>query len=590
MAASIVTTDTPLALRVPNAATTPAANDPLALPPGTSSEKFAEFISHAEQTTGAENVIIIRKKEELTKELYTDPSKAHDMYHLFDKDYFVVSATIAPRNVEEVQAIVRLCNDYEIPLWPFSIGRNVGYGGAAPRVPGSIGLDMGKNMNKVLEVNSEGAYALLEPGVTFFSLYDYLKEKKLDDQLWIDTPDLGGGSVVGNTIERGVGYTPYGDHFMMHCGLEVVLPTGELIRTGMGALPDPTQPTVEGGSLDQQPGNKCWQLFPYGFGPYNDGIFSQSNLGIVTKMGIWLMPNPGGYQPYLITFPKDTDLPKIVDIIRPLRLQMVIQNVPSIRHILLDAAVMGTKKSYYDVDRPLNEEELDAIAKELNLGRWNFYGALYGPKPVRDVLWQVVKDAFGTIEGAKFFLPEDIKEKCVLHIRAKTLQGIPTIDELSWVDWLPNGAHLFFSPISKISGEDASKQYALTQKMTLEAGFDFIGTFTIGMREMHHIICLVFDREDEDQKRRAHKLIRELIQVCADNGWGEYRTHIALMDQIAETYGWNDNAQMKLNEKIKNALDPKGILAPGKNGVWPASYDRSAWRLDANSERTRTRP
>ncbi|TGO32977.1 hypothetical protein BHYA_0275g00030 [Botrytis hyacinthi] len=123
--------------------------------------------------------------------------------------------------------------------------------------------------------------------------------------------------------------------------------------------------------------------------------------------------------------------------------------------------------------------------------------------------------------------------------------------------------------------------------MTLEAGLDFFGTFTIGMREMHHVVCLVFDCEDEDQKRRAHKLIRELIQICADNGWGEYRTHIALMDQIAETYGWNDNAQMKLNEKIKNALDPKGILAPGKNGVWPASYDCSAWRLDANFKRTR---
>jgi hypothetical protein len=43
-----------------------------------------------------------------------------------------------------------------------------------------------------------------------------------------------------------------------------VLPTGELIRTGMGALPDPTQPKVEG-TLDQQPGNKCWQvcLIPY---------------------------------------------------------------------------------------------------------------------------------------------------------------------------------------------------------------------------------------------------------------------------------------------------------------------------------------
>ncbi|PQE13964.1 vanillyl-alcohol oxidase protein [Rutstroemia sp. NJR-2017a BBW] len=555
----------PLEIRVPNPTSTPRnPNDPLALPPGISSEIYAKFISRAESIVGTENVTILKKKEEL-KELYTDPSKAHDMYHLFDKDYFVVSSTIAPRNVPEVQEIVRLCNEFEIPLWPFSIGRNVGYGGAAPRVPGSIGLDMGKNMNKVLEVNTDGAYALLEPGVTFSGLYEHLKEKKLDDQLWVDTPDLGAGSVVGNTIERGVGYTPYGDHFSMHCGLEVVLPTGELIRTGMGALPDPTQPKVEG-TLDQQPGNKCWQLFPYGFGPYNDGIFSQSNLGIVTKMGIWLMPNPGGYQPYLITFPKDSDLPKIVDVIRPLRLSMVIQNVPSIRHILLDAGVMGTKKSYYDVDRPLNETELDAIASKLNLGRWNFYGALYGPKLVRDAMWQVIKESFGKIEGAKFFFPEDIKEKAVLHIRSKTLQGIPNIDELSWVDWLPNGAHLFFSPISKISGDDASKQYDITREMVLAAGFDFIGTFTIGWREMHHIVCLVFDREDEDQKRRAHGLIRDLIRVCAENGWGEYRTHIALMDQIAETYGWNDNAQMKLNEKIKNALDPKGILAPGKNG------------------------
>lgn len=42
--------------------------------------------------------------------------------------------------------------------------------------------------------------------------------------------------------------------------MEVVLPTGELMRTGMGAMPDPTQPHVEGGSLDEQPGNKCWQV------------------------------------------------------------------------------------------------------------------------------------------------------------------------------------------------------------------------------------------------------------------------------------------------------------------------------------------
>jgi hypothetical protein len=60
---------------------------------------------------------------------------------------------------------------------------------------------------------------------------------------------------------------------------------------------------------------------------------------------------------------------------------------------------------------------------------------------------------------------------------------------------------------------------------------------------------------------------RTLIKDCADRGWGEYRTHLALMDQVAKTYNWNGNAQMRLNERIKDALDPKGILASGKNGI-----------------------
>ena len=213
-------------------------------------------------------------------------------------------------------------------------------------------------------------------------------------------------------------------------------------------------------------------------------------------------------------------------------------------------------------------------------------------------MWGVIKQAFSAIEGVKFFFPEDIKENCVLHTRHKTLQGIPTFDELKWIDWIPNGAHLFFSPITKVSGEDAILQYSVTKKRVIESGLDFIGTFTVGMREMRktllnhcqlkkliflseidHIVCIVFNRKDEDEKRRAHSLIKILIADCAAHGWGEYRTHLALMDQIAGTYNWNNNILMRFNETIKNALDPKGILAPGKNGIWPTNYARTTHKL-----------
>lgn len=96
---------------------------------------------------------------------------------------------------------------------------------------------------------------------------------------------------------------------------------------------------------------------------------------------------------------------------------------------------------------------------------------------------------------------------------------------------------------------------------------------------LDHIVCIVFNRLDPVARKNAHWLIKTLIADCAAHGWGEYRTHLALMDQVAETYDWNDNATMRFNEVIKNAVDPKGIIAPGKSGVWPSSYPGGLHRL-----------
>ena len=82
-------------------------------------------------------------------------------------------------------------------------------------------------MNRVLEINRELAYAVVEPGVRWFDLHAALQEAGHDDLL-VTIPDLGWGSVVGNSLDNGITYMPYGQDFMAPCGMEVVLADGEL--------------------------------------------------------------------------------------------------------------------------------------------------------------------------------------------------------------------------------------------------------------------------------------------------------------------------------------------------------------------------
>jgi hypothetical protein len=111
-------------LKMPNNKSNPrVSGDPLTLPPGISSEQFHHFIARAQVMCGEENVTIISDPEQLSHEHYTDPSKVHDMHNIVDKEYFVASAVVCPKEVPDVQGIMRLANELEIPVWPFSIGR-----------------------------------------------------------------------------------------------------------------------------------------------------------------------------------------------------------------------------------------------------------------------------------------------------------------------------------------------------------------------------------------------------------------------------------------------------------------------------------
>ena len=116
------------------------------------------------------------------------------------------AGVVYPSSTAEVQTIVRLANEYRFPLYSISTGENRGLGLKSPIQPGSLIVDVGKRMNRILEIDETLCLAEVEPGVTYQQMYDELGRR--GHKLMMDTtsgpPD---GGIVGNTLDKGAGYT-----------------------------------------------------------------------------------------------------------------------------------------------------------------------------------------------------------------------------------------------------------------------------------------------------------------------------------------------------------------------------------------------
>lgn len=514
----------------------------LVLPPGLSRGQFDRALRSFARVVGDAHVF----NTDQDRESYIDP------YAPGDPLATAASAGVAPATTEEVQAIVRIANEFKVPLWPISRGKNYGYGGPAPSLAGSVILDLNR-MKRIIEVNEDYGYVLLEPGVGFNDLYDHLQ--KAGSKLWMSAPAQTWGSVVGNALDRGVGYTPYGEHASKVCGMEVVLPNGELVRTGMGALPN----------------SNSWQLFKYGFGPSWDGMFMQSPLGVVTKMGLWLMPAPEATTSLSMSMPNEADLALAVDVIRPFKLDGTIQANPSIGNVIRNLASRNQRSDFYQGKGAMPESVLEEARKRVGVGYWNFSIRLFGQPEINAINARRIKEAFARVT------PTPFREET--WTKGQPMQGsgspTPSFNALSIVNWMGGrGGHLTFSPISEPSGAEAMKQYKATRALFEKFGFDYYGGFTAGERYLNHITMIVYDRDDAEMTGRARTLFTTLVDEAAKNGWGEYRSHVAFSDRVANAYSFNNNAMLRLNEQVKDALDPNGVIAPGRQGIWPKAYRR----------------
>lgn len=508
----------------------------IALPKGVSEAQFTQAIEEFRTLLGDENVLV--EAQQLAP--YTK------IMMPVDEAQHTPSAAITPASVEEIQAILTVCRRYKVPVWPISTGRNLGYGSAAPATRGQVVLDL-KRLNRIIEVDAELCTALVEPGVTYRQMHDYLKEN--DIPLWLDPPGSSAlAGILGNALDRGVGYTPYGDHFLFQCGMEVVLANGELLRTGMGSIPN----------------SNTWQVFKWGYGPYLDGLFTQSNFGIVTKLGMWLLPEPPAFKPFVVRFNDEADINKIVETLRPLRIGMIIPNAVVIAGALWEAGTFLKRSDYYAGTGSIPDTAVREIMKEHALGQWNVYAALYGTPEQIDVNWKIVYEAF-TAVGGEVLTEAQVGDNPIFRYRRDLMRGDMNLQEFGLYNWRGGGGSVWFSPVSQSRGSETRKQMAMAKGILAEFGLDYVGEFIVGWRDMHHIIDLLYDRADPEQMKNAYACYDKLIAVFAREGYGTYRTNTAFMEKVAQTYG---STQQGINQRLKQALDPDGIIAPGKSGIF----------------------
>ncbi len=500
-------------------------------------------------------------------------------------------AVVFPTSVEEVATVVRLANEFRVPVWPVSKGRNWGYGSATPAVENTVLLRL-ERLNRVLEVNEDLAYAVIEPGVSYRQLKQHLVQS--GSRLWCDCTDgPPEGSVLGNALERGMGVTHYADHFGTLCGLEVVLADGSIIRTGGGAF------------------GRCptWNTHKWGVGPYLEGLFSQSNFGIVVKAGIWLSPAPESYCAFTFDLARDEDFPRLVDAVRELTLAgLLAAGVHLVNDICALAVLSQYPPGMAERVSRLPEAVLLEQRRRYGVPSWSFGGGIHGThewvknvqRGLRRRLGGMGRLTFITdrsllaatlIERAVRSLPSERLRRggewFFRQLTGKPLELIPVARHVHEVARgqptehfvrhvyfkssmsKPAEAHpdrdnvgaIWFAPAVPMHGAEVARTLDRVRALYREFDFDFyVALLAQNSRTLISLFCIFYSKDNADETRRAKELHTALQEAVFAAGLQPYRTGVQAPTGYPEGYA-------RMLQSIKAAMDPNGILAPGKSRI-----------------------
>jgi len=428
----------------------------------------------------------------------TNYSRGEDTY-----DPVLSQAVVFPETNEEVSKILKLCNDYKVPVVPFGTGTSL--------EGNVVGNDKGitislEKMNKILSVNVEDFDCRVQACVTKEQLNDYLRE----DGVFFPI-DPGANAAIGgmaSTSASGTMAVKYGTMKTVITGLTVVLPNGDIINTGSR-----TKKTSAGYNLTN--------LF----------IGSEGTLGIITEIQLRLSPIPESIMSAVCHFQTLEDAVQTAQ-------QITQYGVPIARIEMLNKDQM---------DISINYSKLKDL-KVLPTLFFEFHGSESSNKENIKVVEEISKDN----KGSSFKWAKDLAERNKLwQARWDVYYSVKAL--------IKNGRVYSTDvclPISKITecvnfAEEETKKFGLRAPMVGHLGD---GNF--------HVI-LPYDPQKKETYNKIRQfsdlLIKKTLELSGTIT-GEHGIGLHKKEYLIKEHGDN----IPVMKSIKRTLDPNNIMNPGK--------------------------
>lgn len=408
-----------------------------------------------------------------------------------------------PLNTEEVSQILALANERRIPVTPWGAGTSV-EGNPIP-VKGGIVLDF-QQMNRILELRQEDLQVRVEAGVIYKELNQYLSRYGL-----FFPPDPGASATIGGMVGNnasGIRTIKYGATKDFVLNMVIVLPSGEIIRTGTNAIKSSS-------------GYDLCRLF----------VGSEGTLGIVTEVTLRLIGLPPEFMAVLVQFNTVREATDAVS-------QIMRTGLSPAALELLDIQTIQVVNQH----KKLSLEERPTLFIE-------FHGT--SVIALKEDL-EVVKEICADNGSLRFDSGVGREERNRLWEARHYVHDSIKLNNPGFSSLVIDTA----VPISRYPGMVEKSQRVLDERGLKGYIFGHAGSGNLHME----ILGIFEDKTQWQQVQEANEEIVTFALECGGTATGEHGIGIGKKKFMKKEHG----ESLKLMKQIKALLDPNGIMNPGK--------------------------